>query len=65
MIERRSLGLTTRGDQIAACAIVTVSLAGLFVILRFYTRTRMLNILGRDDWCILAALVSFAKGEAS
>ncbi|KAH7071774.1 hypothetical protein FB567DRAFT_538784 [Paraphoma chrysanthemicola] len=57
MIEHRSLGLTTRGDQIAACAIVTVILAGLFVILRFYTRTRMLNILGRDDWFILAALL--------
>ncbi|KAH7067024.1 hypothetical protein BKA63DRAFT_425415 [Paraphoma chrysanthemicola] len=57
MIEHRSLGLTSRGDQVAACAIVTVISAGLFVILRFYTRTRMLNILGRDDWCILGALV--------
>ncbi|KAF1952731.1 hypothetical protein CC80DRAFT_479116 [Byssothecium circinans] len=58
MVEHGLLGLTSRGDQVAACAIVTVCLAGLFVILRFLTRTRVLHILGREDWCILVSLVS-------
>ncbi|EMD66873.1 hypothetical protein COCSADRAFT_135290 [Bipolaris sorokiniana ND90Pr] len=57
MVAQRSLGLTTRGDLVAACAIASVSIAGLFVILRFITRTRMLNILGYDDWCIFVSLI--------
>jgi hypothetical protein len=57
MVAQRSLGLTARGDLVAACAITSVSVAGVFVILRFITRSRMLHILGYDDWCVFVSLL--------
>lgn len=38
--------------------VVMLSLSTTAVALRFYTRSRLLNILGTDDWLILGAWVS-------
>jgi len=39
------------------CAIITVAIATVAVILRLIVRSRMLNFLGKDDLCIVIALV--------
>jgi hypothetical protein len=36
---------------------ICLGLAWPAVILRFYTRTRIVKALGTDDWCIAIALV--------
>jgi len=43
--------------DIAACAIITLLIATVFVALRFYTRGRVNHVLSASDWCILPALV--------
>ncbi|CZR57597.1 uncharacterized protein PAC_07486 [Phialocephala subalpina] len=45
-----------RGDTVITCSIVTVLIAAVVVILRLFTRSKILNFVGREDWCILAAL---------
>lgn len=44
--------------DIIACAIITWLIALFFVILRFYTRGRLIRVLGPTDWCIIPSLVS-------
>ncbi|KAL1878036.1 hypothetical protein VTK73DRAFT_8260 [Phialemonium thermophilum] len=48
-------------SDIIACAVVTWLIALTFVGLRFYTRGRLLDVLGSTDWCILLS-VAFAGG---
>lgn len=47
--------------DIVACAVITWLIALGFVVVRFYTRGRLNNVLGASDWCIIPALV-FAAG---
>jgi hypothetical protein len=46
--------------DIIACVSITWLIALFFVILRFYTRGRLIHVLGPSDWCIIPSLVSFA-----
>lgn len=43
--------------DIIACAVTTFVIATFFVVLRFYTRGCLNNVLGAADWLILPALV--------
>jgi hypothetical protein len=47
-----------RGDRMVNVNVAMVVLATAMVIARFWTRMTINKILGRDDWCILASLVS-------
>ena len=49
--------ITSAGAQVVVCAVITVFIAAIAVFLRFFTRWRILHILGKEDWCILVALV--------
>ncbi|KAF8866279.1 hypothetical protein BDZ45DRAFT_735558 [Acephala macrosclerotiorum] len=44
-------------DTVIACSIVMVLIVAIIVILRLFTRWKILNFAGREDWFILAALV--------
>lgn len=44
--------------DIIACVSITWLIALVFVILRFYTRGRLIHVLGPSDWCIIPSLVS-------
>ncbi|KAE8447375.1 hypothetical protein EG329_010789 [Mollisiaceae sp. DMI_Dod_QoI] len=48
-----------RGPQIAAVAILFLTLTWIFVGLRCYVRTVMMKSFGMDDWLAVAALVLF------
>lgn len=43
--------------DIMVCAVVTACIGSLFVGLRFYTRRVLINVLGLEDWLMLAAQV--------
>ena len=47
-----------QAPSVYACAITTVAIAAVAVTARFYTRGRILRVVGIEDWCILVALVS-------
>jgi len=47
-----------RSGTVVAWAVVMTVLAAVSVGLRFYVRGKMLRAIGREDWCILLALVS-------
>ena len=47
----------TRGPQIVGTAIALPIIAGIFVGARVYTRVRIINFFGIDDWCSIATLV--------
>ncbi len=49
-----------RGPQIAAVAILFLTLTWIFVGLRCYVRTVMMKSFGMDDWLAVAALVSLS-----
>ena len=57
-------GRSLQADAIA-CAIITWLIACGFVGLRFYTRSRLNNVIGASDWCIIPALVCAAGVTAS
>ena len=46
-------------NGIIVCASVPLAIAAVFVGLRFYTRTKIVKVLGPCDWCILLALVCY------
>jgi len=46
------------GPNTIAAAFTTWTIALVFVSLRIYTRTRIINALGISDWCIGLALVA-------
>ncbi|KAH8663629.1 hypothetical protein BGZ60DRAFT_71940 [Tricladium varicosporioides] len=48
--------ISSRGAQVVVCSVITVFIATIAVFLRFFTRRRILHVLGYEDWCILAAL---------
>jgi hypothetical protein len=50
-----------RGPQLAAVAILFLTLAWIFVSLRCYVRTVMMKSFGMDDWLAVASLVSWAS----
>ena len=50
-----------RGPQLAAVAILFLTLAWIFVSLRCYVRTVMIKSFGIDDWLAVASLVSRAS----
>ncbi|KAL2153690.1 hypothetical protein VTH82DRAFT_4845, partial [Thermothelomyces myriococcoides] len=45
------------GPNILATCFVTWTIALIFVLLRFWTRTKIVRLLGPADWCIALALV--------
>jgi hypothetical protein len=47
------------GGSIIACAVVCWVICGVVVCVRFYTRGKLSLILGREDWCVLVAWVSY------
>ncbi|KAL2154551.1 hypothetical protein VTH82DRAFT_3227 [Thermothelomyces myriococcoides] len=51
--------------DIIACSVITFVIAATFVVLRFYTRGWLNNVLGPSDWCILPALLCAAGVTAS
>lgn len=51
------------GGTVVPCAVISTSLAAVFVGLRFYTRGVMLRRLGLSDWLILVSLVSCSRLE--
>ncbi|KAK3989888.1 hypothetical protein QBC44DRAFT_395337 [Cladorrhinum sp. PSN332] len=57
-------GRSLQGD-IIACSVITWLIAVGFVVLRFYTRSRLNNVIGASDWCIIPALVCAAGVTAS
>lgn len=47
----------SRKTLILAIEVTVTSIAVVFVAARFYARTIVKNVLGKDDWCMLAAMV--------
>ena len=45
------------GPRIVIAAFTTWSLTVVFVLLRFYTRARIVRTLGPSDWCTAVAVV--------
>lgn len=43
--------------DIIACGVLTWLIALTLVVLRFYTRSRLIQVLGPTDWCIGLAVV--------
>jgi hypothetical protein len=43
--------------SIYACTVLSVSIAAIFVALRFYTRWRLVRMIGAEDWLILFSLL--------
>jgi hypothetical protein len=52
------IGVDTRGPAIEAVAITFPIFAGFFVALRVYTRVKIVNWFGADDWVAVATLVT-------
>lgn len=49
---------TDRLDTVIyVCAILTFTIATFFVALRFYTRWRLVKMVGGEDWLILFSLL--------
>jgi len=46
-----------RGGDIIAASVVIFLFAAAAVALRFYTRVKIVRVLGAEDWTILVALV--------
>lgn len=44
--------------DIIVCAVITSFIGCVFVGLRFYTRRIIINVIGLEDWLMLAAQVS-------
>jgi hypothetical protein len=51
--------------DIIACAIITWLIGLTFVVLRFYTRIRIIKVFGPSDWCIAFAALCAAGVTAS
>ncbi|KAK0730970.1 hypothetical protein B0H67DRAFT_639413 [Lasiosphaeris hirsuta] len=51
--------------DIIVCSLLTWLIAVTFVVLRFYTRSRLNHVLGPTDWCILPALLCAAGVSVS
>jgi len=45
-------------SAVVASAVVTWAIAAPMVALRFYTRSKIVQTLGAEDWLLAAALVS-------
>lgn len=45
------------GDDMIAAAVLIFLVAAATVALRFYTRVKIVRVLGAEDWAILVALV--------
>lgn len=52
------MAVENRGPEVAASAILFLTLAWIFVSLRCYVRTVLMKSFGADDWLAIAALVS-------
>lgn len=53
------------GPNIIAAAFTTWTIALVFVLLRFYTRSRLVKALGLTDWFVALALVRVFPPHAS
>ncbi len=52
-----------RGPQVAAVAILFLTLSWIFVSLRCYVRAIMMKNFGTDDWLAVATLVRYLLGS--
>lgn len=48
-----------RGHAALVTTAVLTSISGFIVVLRLFTRSLLVKYIGREDWIIIAALVSF------
>ncbi|KAH8683351.1 hypothetical protein BGZ60DRAFT_217876 [Tricladium varicosporioides] len=53
------MAVENRGPQVAASAILFLTLSWIFVSLRCYVRTVLMKSFGADDWLAVAALILF------
>jgi hypothetical protein len=60
-----ALDTSSRSGSIIACAVSCWVICGLAVVARFYARGRIQRVLGPEDWCVLAAYVSFYIAKCS
>lgn len=49
--------MSSHQNNIVVCAVVTWSIAAIFVGLRLNLRGRLIRVIGPEDWVILASLV--------
>jgi hypothetical protein len=54
-----SPGQASTAPTISIPAVAFAVISPLIIAVRFWSRMRLHTKLGADDWCILAALVSF------
>lgn len=54
-----------KGPRLIACAAVTWTIALVSLVLRFYTRIKLVNRFGLSDWFILLSLVAATEYLAS
>lgn len=55
----------SRQVNIIVCAVMTLLVAATAVGLRFYTRSRIIYVLGPEDWMILVALILSAANSTA
>lgn len=53
-----------RGSSVIAAAVVVFAITAAVVALRFYTRVKIVRVLGAEDWTILVALI-FSAGVSA
>jgi hypothetical protein len=52
-----SAAISSRGAQVIAWSYATFSIAAFFVLLRLIVRWKLVHLVGKEDGCIIAALV--------
>lgn len=55
--------LSGRGASALAVSVVLTALASYFVLIRIYTRTRIVRRMEADGWMVLVALVSITDRQ--
>ena len=66
LVSRRSDGHgADRGHVALITTAVLTGIAGFVVVLRFVTRSLLVKYIGREDWIIIAALVSTCGSDLS
>jgi uncharacterized protein (DUF486 family) len=57
-----SILLSTRGQEGLVISVVFTALATCFVVMRMYTRMKLMNRVEANDWMVIIALVSWVIG---
>lgn len=56
------MSVENRGPELQAVGYTLLTAATIAISLRCYTRVFLVKNFGFDDWCMLAAMVSFDPG---